>query len=115
MITKNVTKLSRHDQLVRDTRPDAFIWSKLDRVYWTAKLNQLKHQSFELGTVSETGMSFTATFKIEGERIKATLTPHSSGHRYTHMTVWRWFALKPKLVGEDKIELEEAKESTIES
>jgi hypothetical protein len=103
MLNKNISKLSRHDTLVRDTRPNPRIWARLDDTYWSAKISQLKHNKFELGE-NDAGIEFTATFRVEGNRIRATLTPHSNGHKYTHLTVWRWYALKPKLVGDDAVE-----------
>lgn len=91
--------------LVRDTRPNSHIWSKLDAIYWSAKLGQLRHHTYELGQ-NEANISFRASFRVEGSRIRAMLTPHSSGHSYTHLTVWRWYELKPKLIGVDEVNLE---------
>jgi hypothetical protein len=95
--------------LVRDTRPTSHILAKLQTTYWTCTLGQLLNHSHELGTVTETGISYRVTFRHDtwrGQRVlRATITPHSSGHVYTNLTTQVLFALKPKLVGEDRVDL----------
>lgn len=96
-------KSAHHFTLVRDTRPNNHVWCMLDDVYWSSTLAQLRNGQISVGQ-NDAGINFTAEFRVEGDRIRATLTPSSSGYRYTHLRVWRWYALKPKMQGEDKVD-----------
>lgn len=93
------------ETLARETRPSDKIWNALSDVYWLLTLSQLtvNDRRHQLG--DENGFEFSAKFRVEwhnGKRkIRAVITPKQSGHYYTNLTRWRWFALEPKLRGEE--------------
>lgn len=101
--------LGHHDTLIRDTKPSSKIWNALTDVYWSLTLSQLtahdganNYRKHVLGRDSDKpDIEYSATFRVEGSRIRATITPKMSGHYLTHLTKWQWFALLPKLKGEE--------------
>jgi hypothetical protein len=101
-----------HDNLIRDTRPNAQVINKATDAFWSLPLSSLLRSKIEAGQ-NQHGMQFEATFKIEGERIRMTLTPTEDrgSKKHTHLTTWQWMPLAPKVKGDDSLTIKEEQQA----
>lgn len=91
-------KSYQFDTLVRDCKPTALNINRATDTFWSGNIHALVTGSFFCG-LNEKGIGFVATFKIESNKVRCTLTPtEDKGHiKHKHLSRWWWMPLEAKL------------------
>lgn len=88
--------------LIRDTRPNEFVWSEVQKLFWRLHKHQILSESrHDLGTF-DFGIGFRAVFSLRTIRgiawLIVTLTPYDRNDSHTNLTIWQPFMTYAKFL-----------------